>query len=83
MQPSVEPHAESLLGDLGRVPDRRRRQGRRYPLAAVLGMLVLAAPHGESSLRGMWLWARARWALTTRTSSPLPAAASTLKTGFQ
>jgi hypothetical protein len=24
-------------------------------------MLVLAALHGESSLRGMWLWARARW----------------------
>jgi hypothetical protein len=61
MQPSVEPHAESLLGYLGRVPDRRRRQGRRDPLAGVLGMLVLAAPHGESSLRGMWLWARARW----------------------
>jgi hypothetical protein len=28
----------------------------------VLGMLILAALHGESSLRGMWLWAMARWA---------------------
>jgi len=61
MQPLIEPHPESLLGHLMRVPDRRRRQGRRYPVAGVLGMLVLAALHGESSLRGMWLWARARW----------------------
>jgi hypothetical protein len=61
MRPVVDPHPQSLLGHLGRVPDRRRRQGRRYPLAGVLGMLVLGALHGESSLRGMWLWARARW----------------------
>ena len=61
MQPIVAPHPESLLAHLGRVPDWRRRQGRRYPLAGVLGMLILAALHGESSLRGMWLWAMARW----------------------
>jgi hypothetical protein len=53
--------AESLLGRLREVPDPRRRQGRRYPLSAVLGMLVLAALHGETSLRGMYLWAQARW----------------------
>jgi hypothetical protein len=62
MQPIMAPDPESLLGHLGRLPDRRRRQGRRYPVAAVLGMLILAALHGESSLRGMWLWAMARWA---------------------
>ncbi len=52
---------DSLLGRLQTLPDPRRRQGRRYPLAAVLGLLILAALHGESSLRGMWLWARNHW----------------------
>ena len=54
-------HPESLLAWLAKLPDPRRRQGRRYPLAAVMGMLVLAAIHGESSLRGMWLWTQVRW----------------------
>lgn len=44
---------ESLLGRLRALPDPRRRQGRRYPLASVLGLLILAALHGETSLRGM------------------------------
>lgn len=61
MRPIVEPQPGSLLALLGRLPDRRRRQGLEYPLAAVLGMLVLAAINGENSLRGMCLWARARW----------------------
>ncbi len=52
---------DSLLGRLQTVPDPRRRQGRRYPLPALLGLLILAALHGESSLRGMWLWARQHW----------------------
>jgi hypothetical protein len=52
---------DSLLGRLHTLPDPRRRQGRRYPLAALLGLLILAALHGESSLRGMWLWARHHW----------------------
>lgn len=51
----------SLLGYLSQVRDPRRGQGRRYPLPAVLGMLVLAALHGEGSLRGMWLWGQAHW----------------------
>lgn len=54
---------ESLLGRLAQLPDPRRRAGRRYPLAALLGLLVLGALHGESSLRGIWLWARANWSL--------------------
>jgi DDE family transposase len=53
--------ADSLLGRLHTLPDPRRRQGRRYPLPALLGLLVLAALHGETSLRGMWLWARQHW----------------------
>ncbi len=52
---------DSLLGRLHTLPDPRRRQGRRYPLPALLGLLILAALHGESSLRGMWLWARNHW----------------------
>jgi hypothetical protein len=54
-------HPESLLARLRTLPDPRRRQGRRYPLAAMLGMLLLGAMHGETSVRGMWLWGCARW----------------------
>jgi hypothetical protein len=46
---------DSLLGRLQTLPDPRRRQGRRYPLASLLALLVLAALHGETSLRGMGL----------------------------
>ena len=46
----------NLLAKLQEVPDVRRRQGRLYPLASVLGMLILAALNGESSLRGMLGW---------------------------
>jgi hypothetical protein len=53
-------HPQSLMAYLGKIPDHRRRQGRRYPLAGILAMLVLAAMNGQSSLRGMWLWARER-----------------------
>lgn len=51
----------SLMARLSRVPDPRRRQGKRYRLPGLLGMLTLAAVHGEGSLRGMWLWCCARW----------------------
>jgi hypothetical protein len=54
-------HPDSLLGCLRALPDPRRRQGRRYPLASLLGLLILAALHGETSLRGMWLWSRQHW----------------------
>ncbi len=52
---------DSLLGRLQTLPDPRRRHGRRSPLASLLGLLLLAALHGESSLRGMWLWSRNHW----------------------
>jgi hypothetical protein len=32
-----------------------------YPLKGLLAIWVLAALQGESSLRGMWLWGKARW----------------------
>ena len=51
----------SLMDRLSRVRDPRRREGKRYKFAGLLGMLTLAAVHGERSLRGMWLWGCARW----------------------
>jgi hypothetical protein len=56
-----EVNPRSLLGRLRSFPDPRRRQARVYPLAGLIAMLVLAAAAGESSLRGMWLWAVERW----------------------
>ncbi len=55
--------AETLLEALRRVPEPRRRQGRRYTGPALLAGLLLAALNGETSLRGMWIWARAHAAL--------------------
>ncbi len=51
----------SLLACLERIPDPRRRQGRRYRLAPLLGLVVLGALHGYDSLRGIWVWARYHW----------------------
>jgi hypothetical protein len=51
----------NLLAKLQEVPDVRRREGRLYPLASVLGMLILAALNGESSLRGMLVWGTRHW----------------------
>ncbi|PWH19988.1 MAG: hypothetical protein DDG58_03975 [Ardenticatenia bacterium] len=50
--------SKSLLEYLRTVPDPRRRQGRRYPLAGLLAFLILAALHGKNSLHGMWRWAQ-------------------------
>ena len=49
----------SLLAVLAAVADPRGRQGRRYPIQSLLAVLILAAINGQSSLRGMWLWATA------------------------
>jgi hypothetical protein len=50
-------HPESLLARLQTIPDPRRRQGRIYPLPALLGMLLLGMLHGRDSLRGPGLGA--------------------------
>lgn len=50
------PETINLLEKLHEVPDPRRREGKIYPLASLLGMLILAALNGESSLRGMLIW---------------------------
>lgn len=52
---------KGLLGYLAQVQDGRRRQGRKYALVSLLGMLLLGAINGEQSLRGMWMWGQAHW----------------------
>jgi DDE_Tnp_1-associated len=59
---AVQPHPESLLGRLAALPDPRVRKGRRYPVAALLGLVLLGMLHGHDSLRGAWVWAGHRWA---------------------
>jgi hypothetical protein len=63
---AVQPHPDSLLGCLAALPDPRRRQGRRYPLSALLGLVLLGMLHGHDSLRGGWVWARQHWSLLWR-----------------
>jgi hypothetical protein len=49
-------HTVDLLRKLREISDPRRREGKLYPLHSLLGMLILAALNGESSLRGMVMW---------------------------
>jgi hypothetical protein len=63
---AVQPHPDSLLGCLAALPDPRRRQGRRYPLAAILGLVLMGMLHGRDSLRGGWVWARQHWGMLWR-----------------
>lgn len=51
---------EELYRLLQTVPDRRKRRGRRYPLAALLLMGVLAKLAGQDSSRALAQWARLR-----------------------
>jgi len=50
--------AQSLMDYLAQVPDPRSRQGQRYRLPSLLACLILAGLNGETSLRGMWMWAQ-------------------------
>ncbi len=52
---------EGLLGQFSVRGDPRSRRGRRYPLRGLVGMLILGALQGETSLRGMWMWACKHW----------------------
>jgi len=63
---AVQPHPDSLLGCLAALPDPRRRQGRRDPLPAILGLVLMGMLHGCDSLRGGWVWARQHWSLLWR-----------------
>jgi hypothetical protein len=42
------------------VPDRRKRRGRRYPLAALLVIGVLAKLAGQDRSRALAQWAKLR-----------------------
>jgi len=55
-----ESKARSLLDLLRTIPDPRSRRGRVHPLYGMLAVLILAAMHGETSLLGMWQWAKER-----------------------
>lgn len=57
----MEARKGSVMDRLHHLHDPRRREGKRYKLAGLVGMLILAAVHGEKSLRGMWLWACGAW----------------------
>ncbi|MFO0952436.1 MAG: ISAs1 family transposase [Isosphaeraceae bacterium] len=50
----------SLLEHLAQLPDPRSRQGRRYPLPAVLGLAVLAMLSGMTSLEAIAQFGRLR-----------------------
>jgi hypothetical protein len=63
---ALQPHPESLLGRLAALPDPRVRKGRRYPLATLLGLVLLGMLHGHDSLRGAWVWAAYRWGVLWR-----------------
>ncbi len=51
---------EKLYQCLQTVPDRRKRRGRRYPLAALLMIGVLAKLAGQDSSRAISHWAKLR-----------------------
>src|ERR671933_1257962 len=50
----------SLFALLPHRPDPRKRRGRRYSLAAVLAVIILAKLAGETSVSGIAHWARLR-----------------------
>lgn len=50
----------SLFALLAQLSDPRKRRGRRYSLAAVLAVIVLAKLAGETSMSGIAQWARLR-----------------------
>ena len=57
----MEAQRGSIMARLKQVHDPRRREGKRYNMRGLLGMLLLGAVHGEESLRGMWLWGCHAW----------------------
>ncbi len=55
-------HPQSILGRIiAMVPDPRSQQGRIYPLAAILGLLLPGVLEGGASLRGIWLRGKEHW----------------------
>src|SRR5215207_8333920 len=54
-------HPQSLLAQLRGLSDPRRPQGQRYPFEALLGLVLVGALQGQSSLRGIWVWSKEHW----------------------
>src|SRR5688572_1174718 len=52
----------SLFALLATLPDPRQRRGRRYTLAAILTVIILAKLAGETSVSRIAQWARLRTA---------------------
>ncbi len=59
--PDVEFEVSSLYETLLRVKDKRKARGRRYTLATVLTLSVLAKLGGEDTPEGMAAWVKYRW----------------------
>jgi DDE_Tnp_1-associated len=53
----------SIYAVMQRLGDRRRPQGRRYPLALVLTYILVAKAAGETTLQGIaeWIRLRGKW----------------------
>jgi predicted transposase YbfD/YdcC len=56
--PDQMPYLPTLAQALEAVPDQRRRHGRRYRLAFLLTLAVVAVPGGAKSLAAIAQWAR-------------------------
>ena len=50
----------SIYAAMQRLSDKRRKQGRRYPLALVLTYILLAKAAGETTLQAIAEWIRLR-----------------------
>src|SRR5947209_6443484 len=50
----------SLYETFQKIPDPRRGEGKRYPLAVLLCLLLLAKMAGQTSLKGATEWVRLR-----------------------
>ena len=59
-QECTSQHVFSMYHSMQQIPDRRRRQGTRYPLALILTSIVLAKLAGETTLQAISEWIRLR-----------------------
>jgi predicted transposase YbfD/YdcC len=57
---NAEREALSVYQTLGKLPDKRRAQGKRYSLALVLTCVLLAKMAGETTLQAITEWVRLR-----------------------
>ncbi len=58
--PDLELDPASLYAVFAEIPDGRDRRGKRYSLALLLSLIVLAKLAGETTLSGVAQWTRLR-----------------------